>query len=154
MRTYSKKQDLLNRLKLAAILIILGSIAVWLAGCSEEETPDHFIGTWEIESTTEPKITAEFTLIYDNATKYKVANIKVNNEVWTGRYEFAQIQKSTIKELIFTNLPGAQEDSGIIMYGLKLTNPATVTIDSIYHGQIQQSGIVYQRYYNQVLKKK
>jgi hypothetical protein len=37
MRTYSKKRDLLNRLKLAVIIIGLGLVVMWLTSCSGDD---------------------------------------------------------------------------------------------------------------------
>lgn len=39
MRTYSKKQDLWNRIKLAAILIGLGSLIMWAVSCHDVHDP-------------------------------------------------------------------------------------------------------------------
>jgi hypothetical protein len=58
MRTYSKTQDFKNRLKLAAIIIAVGSIAMWLTSCEDAEPNDAFKGSWsnatfEVENGTD-----------------------------------------------------------------------------------------------------
>lgn len=49
MRTYTKP-TFMDRVKLAAIWITLGSIVMWLMSCSDPEPIDHAKGTWTYEA--------------------------------------------------------------------------------------------------------
>lgn len=46
MRTYSKKQDLLNRLKMAAVIIAIGFVVAMLKSCGDPEIKEPLSGEY------------------------------------------------------------------------------------------------------------
>jgi hypothetical protein len=99
MRTYSKSQDFRNRLKLAALIIAIGSIAMWLTSCSENEKPfDPAKGTWNFKNdNTELKFTLSNYpyIVSDVIIKLDETNV-INN-----KYEVTASGINVIQDILF-----------------------------------------------------
>lgn len=151
MKTYSKKQDLINRLKLAVLTCGIIGIVMWLTSCSDEEAKDPFPGTWSFETDD---IDATFRITTEGSDYYRIDQIKVNNEDWNDfTIKESFMTPDVIREFVIIkdiSVPTENEE-GIIFRHCKIsTDQSKILIDSVIH----QIGVNKTYLLNQVLERK
>jgi hypothetical protein len=141
MRTYSKRHDLRNRLKLGVVFLIVAYIIRSLVSCSNPEpTPNFFIGHWEF-TATDGKVEATFTLHESQL----VTDIDINGDA-DFDYEFFEVSETRVGAFILIKNSPLE---ALGFYGLK-PDTQGMAIDSV----VYREGTEITTYYNQVLKKK
>jgi hypothetical protein len=146
MKRYNRKQDLINRAKLAAIIIPFALLAMWLMSCSDDKD-ESLAGKWTFANGS---TSIEFTLT-EGSGFYQVSGVRINSESGTGSVTDAT--KNRIGSISVTNgSADASKSKGAIFFGCKLSSGNMLT-DSIYFAQVTDGKIVYSKFHNEVLKK-